>query len=165
MLRSRSALLLLLAVSGAAALRLGATTARPALARGGAVLMKDELQTMPVGLDLLSEVQQTVASTAVVIYSTSECPVCAECKALFDELEQPYTAVELDQREDGEAVRATLLSLTQQATLPNVFVGGQHLRGNDIAQAAACSGRLSELLGEDVPAPMGCVVPTNIFDA
>ena len=155
--------LLFVALSGASAVRLGGAapaSARPAFARCRAVLMKDELPTMAVGLDLLSEVQQMVAAEPVVIYSKSWCPYCTKCKALFDDLGQRYTAVELDEREDGEQLQATLLSLTQQRTVPNVFVGGQHLGGNDDTQAAARSGRLAQLLASPTGLT-GRVVPTK----
>ena len=94
----------------------------------------------------MSEIQQTVAAQPVVVYSKSWCPYCAECKELLDSMEQPYTVVELDQHDDGDAVQAALLSLTRQRTVPNVFVGGQHLGGNDDTQAAARSGRFAEML-------------------
>ena len=37
--------------------------------------------------------------------------------------------------------------MTQQRTVPSVFVSGQHIGGNDDTQQAARSGRLAELLG------------------
>jgi len=109
---------------------------------------------------LEESIQQTTASNEVVIYSKSWCPYCAQCKALFDDMEQPYTAIELDQREDGEALQAALLELTQQRTVPNVFVAGNHVGGNDDTQRAARSGELAELLkapltGRVVPAGAG----------
>jgi len=81
-----------------------------------------------------------------VIYSKSWCPYCAQCKALFDDMSQPFTAIELDEREDGQELQAALLELTQQRTVPNVFVKGQHVGGNDDTQRAAQSGKLAALL-------------------
>jgi len=99
-----------------------------------------------VASQLEEAIQQTTASNEVVIYSKSWCPYCAQCKALFDEMSQPYTAIELDKREDGEQLQAALLALTQQRTVPNVFVAGQHVGGNDDTQQAARSGKLAALL-------------------
>lgn len=65
---------------------------------------------------------------------------------LFDSMGVPYTAVELDQLDDGDAIQATLLDLTKQRTVPNVFINGEHLGGNDDTQKAAKSGKLAELL-------------------
>lgn len=108
-----------------------------------------------VSSKLEDSIQQTTATNDVVIYSKSWCPYCAQCKALFDDMSQPYTVIELDQREDGEAVQAALLDMTQQRTVPNVFVNGQHLGGNDDAQQAARSGKLAELLNTPMVVPTG----------
>ena len=72
----------------------------------------------------------------MVIYSKTWCPYCTQCKELLDSMGQPYAVVELDRRDDGEAVQAALLSLTQQRTVPSVFVAGKHIGGNDDTQAA-----------------------------
>ena len=48
-----------------------------------------------------------------MVFSKSGCAHSLECKGLFDAIAQPYVAFELDQRSDGEAIEAALLSLTQ----------------------------------------------------
>jgi len=103
--------------------------------------------------ETLTEIEQMVSAEAVVIYSKTWCPYCTQCKELLDSMGQPYAVVELDRRDDGEAVQAALLTLTQQRTVPSVFVAGMHLGGNDDTQAAARSGRLAEMLARSSPAP------------
>jgi len=49
--------------------------------------------------------------------------------------------------DDGADIQAALLDLTGQKTVPNVFIKGQHLGGNDVTQEAAKSGKLQEMLG------------------
>jgi glutaredoxin 3 len=120
----------------------------PHLASRAVVLMASQLE---------ADIQQTTADNAVVVYSKSWCPYCAQTKALFDSMGQPYTAIELDECQDGDKLQAALLEMTQQRTVPNVFVGGQHLGGNDDTQQAARSGKLAELL----KASTGVVVPTG----
>lgn len=95
---------------------------------------------------LEERIQETVDSNTVVIFSKSWCPYCAQCKALFDDMSIAYTAIELDQMDDGAELQATLLEMTQQRTVPNVYVAGQHLGGNDDTQQAARSGKLAALL-------------------
>ena len=56
--------------------------------------------------------------------------------------------MELNEREDGAEVQAALAELTGQRTVPNVFIKGQHLGGNDDTQRAARSGKLQELLAK-----------------
>lgn len=115
--------------------------------------------------EALSEIQQMIATQPVVIYSKSWCPYCAQCKAVFDEMSQSYTAIELDERDDGVELQAALLQMTQQRTVPNVFVGGQHLGGNDDTQQAARSGKLGALLEAPLSGAIsdleGRIVPTG----
>ena len=52
-----------------------------------------------------------------------------------------YTAIELDLMDDGPKVQEALLSITGQKTVPNVFIGGKHVGGNDGARlpSARCA--------------------------
>lgn len=49
--------------------------------------------------------------------------------------------------DDGADIQSALLDLSGQKTVPNVFIKGQHLGGNDATQEAAKSGKLQEMLG------------------
>jgi glutaredoxin 3 len=59
-----------------------------------------------------------------------------------------FEAVELDKLEDGHLIQIELYTLSGQRSVPNVFIGGNHLGGNDDTQAAARSGKLQKLLEE-----------------
>ena len=152
------ALSCLLVVGAARALQLGGTPTGPRSQGAAAV---SEISEVPVSLDILSEIQRTVAGQPVVVFSKSSCEESLECKRLFDAIAQPYVACEIDQRSDGEEVEAALLSLTQGRALPNYFVRGQLLGGSAEMQEAAATGLLEELLAESVLPPKGCVVPTR----
>ena len=95
----------------------------------------------------------SIAAHDAVIFSKTYCPFCTKTKALFAEQGAGHDVlvVELDTRSDGDAIQAALLDLTKQRTVPNVFVKGQHVGGNDDSQAAAKSGRLQALLQGDRP--------------
>jgi len=97
--------------------------------------------------ELESSIKETIAGSKVVVYSKSWCPFCQQTKATLDKLGIEATYIELDECDDGDQIQATLLGMTQQRTVPNVFVSGQHLGGNDDTQKAAASGKLQELLG------------------
>lgn len=58
-----------------------------------------------------------------------------------------FEALELDQiGNEGVKIQKTLFEMTNQKSVPNVFVGGKHVGGNDDTQAAARNGTLQELL-------------------
>lgn len=48
--------------------------------------------------------------------------------------------------EGGAEIQNYLLSKTGQSTVPNVFVNGTHVGGNDDTHAAVKSGKLKSLL-------------------
>jgi len=55
--------------------------------------------------------------------------------------------LELDQMgKEGAEIQNALFDLTNQRSVPNVFVGGKHVGGNDDTQAAARNGKLQEML-------------------
>ena len=58
----------------------------------------------------------------------------------------PAFVVELDQIDGGADIQAELLSQTGQRTVPNVFVKGKHVGGNDDTMRAAANGKLQEML-------------------
>jgi glutaredoxin 3 len=54
--------------------------------------------------------------------------------------------IELDEMKDGDEMQGELHKLSGQRTVPNVFINGKHLGGNDDTQVAARSGKLEEML-------------------
>jgi len=47
---------------------------------------------------------------------------------------------------EGNDIQAVLLDLTKQRTVPNVFVNGKHIGGNDATQAAIKDGSFQAAL-------------------
>lgn len=87
-----------------------------------------------------------VAAKDVVIFSKSFCPFCAKTKTLFRELGVDADIYELDKRDDGADIQAELKTMTGQSTVPNVFVKGSHVGGNDDVQKANSNGELAKML-------------------
>ena len=65
---------------------------------------------------------------------------------LFERIGEKAEVIELDEQADGSLIQDGLYKMTGQRSVPNVFVNGKHLWGNDDTQAAARSGKLQELL-------------------
>ncbi len=83
----------------------------------------------------------------MVIFSKSYCPYCKATKSLLAGMNIDAKTIELDQIENGDQIQGELLVISGQRTVPNVFVKGKHLGGNDDTQAAAKSGELQKMLG------------------
>jgi glutaredoxin 3 len=82
----------------------------------------------------------------VVIFSKSNCPFCTRAKSLFRKMGASFKTFELDKMKNGKDIQATLQHMTGQSTVPNIFVNGEHLGGNDVAQRKAVNGSLQRLL-------------------
>lgn len=89
-----------------------------------------------------------VAESPVLVLSKSYCPYCARTKKLLlqDLNVQNAVVVELDTRADGPSLQAAALELTGQKTVPNVFIEGKHIGGNDKVQDLHRQGALVSLL-------------------
>jgi len=81
-----------------------------------------------------SEIEEEVASNAVVVYTYSLSPFCTEATALLDNLNVNYKEISLGKEWlpgliDDPVKRAALGTMTGQTSLPHVFVGGKSIGG------------------------------------
>lgn len=80
------------------------------------------------------------------MFSKTYCPFCSATKRLFERMGVDAEVIELDEMANGGEMQAALLKLSGQRTVPNVFINGEHLGGNDDTHAAMRSGKLEEML-------------------
>ncbi|KAJ1619916.1 thioredoxin-like protein [Pavlovales sp. CCMP2436] len=99
-----------------------------------------------LSMSIPDKINKLVSQNDVVVFSKSFCPFCAKTKALFKEMNVKAEVLELDLMDDGSEYQSELLKMTSQKSVPNVFVKGAHLGGNDDTQKARSSGKLAELL-------------------
>lgn len=93
-------------------------------------------------------VAESVAAseTSVFLFSKSTCPFCKKAKKLFGEEEIPFTAVEINEREDMEDIQAALEELTGAKTVPSIFIKGEYFGGFDKTKKANKKGQLKPML-------------------
>ncbi|XAR51887.1 Thioredoxin-disulfide reductase [Bertholletia excelsa] len=96
----------------------------------------------------MSKAKEIAASNPVVVFSKTTCPFCVRVKKLLTELGAAYKAIELDSESDGREIQAALAEWTGQRTVPNVFIGGNHIGGCDTTTAMHKEGKLIPLLTE-----------------
>jgi len=97
-------------------------------------------------LEIATTVDKLIKDNTVAMFSKSYCPYCTKSKRLLNDAGVTFVTVELDQRENGAAMQDILQTKTGQRTVPNIFVRGTHLGGNDDLHGAQRNGRLAKLL-------------------
>ena len=93
-----------------------------------------------------ASLQQAVDEEDVLVFSKTTCGFCAKTKKIFEALGQEATVYELDKLENGFKIQQLLEDMTNQRTVPNVFVKQQHIGGNSDTYALFQSGKLKEML-------------------
>jgi len=87
----------------------------------------------------------------VVLFALEWCEFCWSVRKLFAKLGVPYRAIDLDSVEYqaeawGSQIRAVLNAQLGSDTIPQVFIGGEHIGGATDTFEAAKSGELRSLL-------------------
>lgn len=98
----------------------------------------------------IEHVKQLINEKDIFIASKTYCPYChATLKTLFQDLKVPESkalVLQLDEMDDGAEIQEALREITGQTTVPNTFIKGQHIGGNDSLQSLRNSGKLDDLL-------------------
>ena len=129
-----------IAVSSLAVAAAFTTSGKPAFARLSVTTNMSSATTADF-------VNSEIAAHDVVVFSKTYCPFCEMTKSLLEDLNVEATVYELDQMDDGADIQDALLDLSGQGTVPNVFVKGEHIGGNQECQDAAKAGTLQTKLG------------------
>ncbi|KAJ3232378.1 hypothetical protein HDU81_003016 [Chytriomyces hyalinus] len=96
--------------------------------------------------------QQTVetilAHSKIVVFGRSGCLACLKAKKLLDSYQVAYTVVNIDLRdeEDGSEILSYLEVRTGRRSVPNVFVHGESVGGNEDIHDMDRAGTLATLL-------------------
>ncbi|XP_026671502.1 glutaredoxin-like isoform X2 [Ceratina calcarata] len=102
---------------------------------------RSEETDMPVSKE---EIKQLIESDAVVIFSKTKCPYCKMAKEVFNKLQKKYTAIELDEWDNGDEIQTILGEMTGARTVPRVFVNGVCLGGGSDVKKLYDSGELQK---------------------
>jgi len=100
--------------------------------------------TDPVAI--IEYIEAIIDTHDVVVFSKSYCPYCKATKALFRDMGVRPTVIELDEMENGSLIHEILSQMSDQDTVPNVYVKKQHVGGNDATHELADNGELQQML-------------------
>lgn len=79
----------------------------------------------------------------VKLYSTPYCPYCIRAKQLLDHKRVPYTDIDVA---GDPTLRNEMMVLSGRHTVPQIWIGEQHVGGYDDLALLEHQGRLDELL-------------------
>ncbi|KAK5132607.1 hypothetical protein LTR08_008806 [Meristemomyces frigidus] len=82
-----------------------------------------------------TKAQGIIDDNAVAVFSKSYCPYCKATKSLLSEMGAKAYIIELDQVDDGAAIQDALQEMTNQRSVPNIFIAKKHIGGNSDLQA------------------------------
>ena len=93
------------------------------------------------------------ADNPVVLFALEWCEFCWSVRKMFAEYEIPYRSIDLDsveyqQDNRGGKIRAALLEQTGLKTIPQIFIGGEHVGGATELFDACRDGSMARLLDE-----------------
>lgn len=97
-----------------------------------------------VSANVNTKVQELIKNKPIFIASKSYCPYCTKTKNTVASITKDAYILELDEIEDGAEIQEALLELTGQRTVPNIFIGGQHIGGNSDLEVLRSQDKLEE---------------------
>ena len=91
----------------------------------------------------METINHLLSDNTVVIFSVSSgCSACRRVKSYFEDEGIPYYALELDQRNDGAALKQALTERTGNSKTPTVYIRGHLVGGSQDVTRAYKSGEL-----------------------
>lgn len=82
----------------------------------------------------------------VVMYSTRFCPYCVRARMLLEQKNVPYTDIRIDEHPDR---RPEMEQRAQRTSVPQIFIGDEHVGGCDDLFALEAAGELDRKLGRE----------------
>ena len=83
-------------------------------------------------------------TSEVVIYTQALCGYCAAAKSLLDKKGAAYNEIDVTMNSDR---RREMMERSGRKTVPQIFIGEQHIGGYDDMAALNQAGKLDGLLG------------------
>lgn len=110
-------------------------------------LHKGNISTDSASKELADEfINDSIAGDKVVVFTKQGCPHCANIKELLVTMGVPFSEHMISEMENAADLVASLDRSTNQTSLPNVFIAGNQVGGNDDTQKLHEQGMLVPML-------------------
>jgi glutaredoxin 3 len=83
---------------------------------------------------------------AVIMYSTRFCPYCVRARQLLDDKRVEYTDIAVDEQPE---LRREMMERSGRRTVPQIWIGDEHVGGFDDLWLLERQGRLDGMLAGD----------------
>lgn len=80
-------------------------------------------------LEIQREMDDFINSHEIAMFSFTTCPFCRRAKDALDQGGYLYSVLELDEQDNGNAIRAMLGKRTGRTSVPSIFVNGNAIGG------------------------------------
>ena len=85
-----------------------------------------------------------MSTPTIVMYSTSWCPYCDRARRLLASKNAAFEEIDV---ESAPEKRAEMLQRSGRRSVPQIFIGDQHVGGSDDLAALEAAGKLDAMLG------------------
>ena len=86
----------------------------------------------------------------VKIYTLDYCPYCKKAKQMLCKLSIPFEEIDVTQEEEKYSKELAKLYSLNNITYPQIIIGGTRIGGSDALEEYVNSGRLNQILKEDL---------------
>ena len=94
------------------------------------------------------QVKDLIANNKVMCFSKSYCPFAAQTKQSLKAAGCGEKVIELDVVAGGDGLHQALKQICGRGTVPQTYVNGKHVGGNDDLQAAIKNGKFKQMLND-----------------
>lgn len=96
--------------------------------------------------DYAQKAQDYIKNEKFLVVSKSWCPDCVYAKKVFADLKAEPFVLEVDKLQDGEQLHKAFIDITNQRTVPNTFIDGEHIGTEDDIARLLANGELKSKL-------------------
>jgi len=95
-------------------------------------------------------IQELIHKYPVVVFSKSSCPYCRKAKNILSKykLDDKYSVLELNELSNTDEYQTELKKLTDDRTVPRIFIGGKCIGDEEDLENLEKQGDLKRLLHE-----------------
>lgn len=91
-------------------------------------------------------VRDNIKENRVVVFSKTYCSFCKMAKDSLDKIGAEYKVIELDRRNDGNAIQDHLYQITGARSVPRVFIDGKCIGGGTETKTMMQNGKLQKMI-------------------